>query len=210
MAKRLVISFLVAAAAFVFSFIVFNIEFIEWATWRYPHNNSMAGFAAFIYGIPVGGVFAILGFFLAFFWIGRETSTYRPRPIASAPTVPSVPPTMFCAHCGCEVDPAAWLCAICGMSLHEPGAMISTRPYARATSKNSRPDSTTDADVFDLLLLLCLCALWLALEIGLFPLGYEQSFFGYFISRNEGPLLAVLGVLFLVILWGMGVFDRRR
>jgi len=117
---------------------------------------------------------------------------------------------MFCAHCGCEVAPAAVLCAICGMSLHEPGAMISEQPYARATSKNSKPDSTTDTDVFYLLLLLCLAGLWLALEIGLIPLGDQQSFFAYFISRNKGPLLAVLGVLFLFILWGMGVFDRRR
>ena len=36
------------------SFVVFNVAYIEWAVWRYPHNNSMAGFAAFIYGIPVG------------------------------------------------------------------------------------------------------------------------------------------------------------
>jgi len=88
--------------------------------------------------------------------------------------------------------------------------MISEQPYARATSKNSKPDSTTDTDVFYLLLLLCLAGLWLALEIGLIPLGDQQSFFAYFISRNKGPLLAVLGVLFLFILWGMGVFDRRR
>jgi hypothetical protein len=35
-------------------FVIFNVLYIEWAVRRYPHNNSMAGLAAFIYGIPVG------------------------------------------------------------------------------------------------------------------------------------------------------------
>ena len=38
----------------IVSFVIFNVLYIEWAAWRYPHNNSMAGLAAFAYGIPVG------------------------------------------------------------------------------------------------------------------------------------------------------------
>ena len=45
------------------SFVVFNVLYIEWAVWRYPHNDSMAGFAAFIYGIPVAIGSGILAWF---------------------------------------------------------------------------------------------------------------------------------------------------
>jgi hypothetical protein len=63
---RLIISFTASVAAFVATFFAFNIAYIQWADWRYPHHNSMAGFAAFYYGLPVGAAFAILGFALAF------------------------------------------------------------------------------------------------------------------------------------------------
>src|SRR5271154_6043459 len=48
-------------------FKVFSIAYVDWAVWRYPHNNSMAGLAAFMYGIPVGAICGISGFCLAFF-----------------------------------------------------------------------------------------------------------------------------------------------
>jgi hypothetical protein len=50
------------------SFKVFNIAYVDWAVWRYPHNNSMADFAAFMYGIPVGAICGIASFCLVFFY----------------------------------------------------------------------------------------------------------------------------------------------
>ncbi|MGO9306947.1 MAG: hypothetical protein ACLP3R_25140 [Candidatus Korobacteraceae bacterium] len=49
-------------------FKVFRIAYVDWAVWRYPHNNSMAGFAAFMYGIPVGAISGVIGFCLVFFY----------------------------------------------------------------------------------------------------------------------------------------------
>jgi hypothetical protein len=64
--RRIGISLLVAFASFVLSFIIFNVAYIKWAVWRYPQHNSMAGFAAFIYGIPIGAACALLGAAIAF------------------------------------------------------------------------------------------------------------------------------------------------
>jgi len=57
---------LVALGSFVLSFIIFNVAYITWAVWKYPQHNSMAGFAAFIYGVPVGAACGILGAAIAF------------------------------------------------------------------------------------------------------------------------------------------------
>jgi hypothetical protein len=48
------LAFFGAAIAFPVSFLVFNVAYVYWAVKTYPHHNSMAGFAAFIYGFPVG------------------------------------------------------------------------------------------------------------------------------------------------------------
>lgn len=69
-------------------------------------------------------------------------------PIALSPTQPSNPPPMYCAECGCEVDPAAWLCATCGKSLHEPDAMTLVCPVTPATSKSTKPDLIIGAKIF--------------------------------------------------------------
>ena len=50
------------------SFKAFSIAYINWAVWRHPHNNSMAGLAAFIYGIPIGAICGIVVFCVAFFY----------------------------------------------------------------------------------------------------------------------------------------------
>ncbi|HWZ44846.1 MAG TPA: hypothetical protein VNW97_15330 [Candidatus Saccharimonadales bacterium] len=68
MTRRILISFATAALAFILIFVVFNIAYGEWAMWRYPHHNSMAGFAAFIYGFPVGAVCAGLVFIATFYY----------------------------------------------------------------------------------------------------------------------------------------------
>lgn len=64
-ALRIGIALATSIAAFVFSFVVFIICYIEWAVHRYPQNNSMAGFAAFMYGLPIAFVVAICVFVLA-------------------------------------------------------------------------------------------------------------------------------------------------
>jgi hypothetical protein len=74
MAVRIAVSLGIALVCFILSFIVFNFAYMVWAVWRYPQANSMAGLTAFMYAIPVGGIFAILSFAVAFYWIGRRTS----------------------------------------------------------------------------------------------------------------------------------------
>jgi hypothetical protein len=66
MGNRILLSLLISAAAFILSFVAFNFIYIEWAVWRYPQTNSMAGMTAFFLGFPVGAVVAILSFCFAF------------------------------------------------------------------------------------------------------------------------------------------------
>ena len=63
-ANQMIVSVFVAIAACIVGFVVFNIAYIEWAVWCYPHNNSMAGLAAFIYGIPVSLLIGLVTFTL--------------------------------------------------------------------------------------------------------------------------------------------------
>ena len=65
--RRFSSSLIAAAAAFVVGFVIENVVYIEWAVREYPHNNSMAGLAAFAYGIPVGALCAGGVFCLVFF-----------------------------------------------------------------------------------------------------------------------------------------------
>ncbi len=74
MAKRVLLSLLIAAGAFILSFVAFNFISIEWPVWRYPQANSMAGMAAFFLGFPVGASVAILSFCFVFHWLGRHVS----------------------------------------------------------------------------------------------------------------------------------------
>jgi len=50
------------------SFKVFSIAYVNWAVWRYPHNNSMAGLAAFMFGIPLGAICGVVAFCFVFFY----------------------------------------------------------------------------------------------------------------------------------------------
>jgi len=52
MARGALSAFIAMVAAF-FCFVIFNIGSILWASWRYPHNNSMAGIAGFVYGLKI-------------------------------------------------------------------------------------------------------------------------------------------------------------
>ncbi len=70
--RRFAVALVESILAFLISFIVFNICFIFWAEWRYPHNNSMAGLSAFIYGLPVGGFVAVLVFIIVFARLKRR------------------------------------------------------------------------------------------------------------------------------------------
>jgi len=94
---------------------------------------------------------------------------------------PTAPPTLYCAECGCEVDPVAWLCATCGRNLHEPGAMSSVRPFATATTKRSKLDFITGEYLFILLVGMVLAILCVLSE---FHEKYSDSFsiFGVVLS----------------------------
>jgi hypothetical protein len=71
-----------------------------------------------------------------------------------SPAQSSAPTPLFCAQCGFEADPAAWLCATCGKSLHEPGAMTSVCPGAPATSRRVRPTRAFAERIYPLLIVL--------------------------------------------------------
>jgi len=74
MGKRIGRSFGMAVLVFLVSYLIFNIAYCEWAVWRYPHNNSMAGVAAMIEGFPVGIACAVVGFVITFYRKGRSIS----------------------------------------------------------------------------------------------------------------------------------------
>jgi uncharacterized membrane protein YvbJ len=90
-------------------------------------------------------------------------------PISLAPIQPSAPPPVYCAECGCEVNPAAWLCATCGKNLHEPDATTSMRPYAPATSKNIKPDQIIGEYLFAILVCVLLIILLIASKMHRHP-----------------------------------------
>jgi hypothetical protein len=71
----------------------------------------------------------------------------------NSPIQLSDPMPVYCTECGCEVDPAAWLCATCGKNLHEPDAMTTTPLIAPVTSKRSKPDFIIGAEIFAILLI---------------------------------------------------------
>jgi hypothetical protein len=108
---------------------------------------------------------------------------------------PSARPPVYCAECGCEVDPSATLCAICGKPLHEPGAMTSTRLDAPATSRNVKHNVMIGAQIFAALVLVLFFVLDFGLRSGLIP------------DKNPGhpfgsPSVVLLALL-LMILWAL-------
>ena len=88
MAGRIVASMGVAVIAFIAGFVAFNIAYIVWAVRRYPHHNSMAGVAGFVYGLPVGAVSAALSFAIAFYIIGQNRKLRKMFGV-SEPEVPN-------------------------------------------------------------------------------------------------------------------------
>lgn len=103
--------------------------------------------------------------------------------------MPSGRSPIYCAECGCEVDPTAWLCANCGKNLHEPDAMTSTRPYAPVTSKNSKPDFILGAEIFSILLIVVFYVLDIGLQMNLIP------------AKSPGHPLSSFSVVFLVVIF---------
>ena len=67
-----------AVIAFPVSFVIFNVAFIYWAVQTYPHTNSMAGFAAFIYGFPVGLACSLVAFAVGL-PVSRREGEQRPE-----------------------------------------------------------------------------------------------------------------------------------
>jgi hypothetical protein len=96
-------------------------------------------------------------------------------PIAHEPIRPSPATPMFCAECGCEVDPVAWQCATCGSALHEPDAMTSTSPYKSATTKNSQPAFMVGSEIFSILMIVGFVILHIGLRSQLIPEAYSRQ-----------------------------------
>lgn len=67
-----------AVIAFPVSFVIFNVAFIYWAVRTYPHNSSMAGLAAFIYGFPVGLACSLVTFVVVLV-VSTRKGEHRPE-----------------------------------------------------------------------------------------------------------------------------------
>jgi hypothetical protein len=63
-ARTVIYAILAGFATLVVTFILTNVLYIEWADWRYPETNSMAGMSAFVLGIIVAPVCAVVSFAL--------------------------------------------------------------------------------------------------------------------------------------------------
>ena len=48
----------------VVSFLATNVAYLKWAVWRYPKANSMAGMSAFMLGLEIAPVCALISFLL--------------------------------------------------------------------------------------------------------------------------------------------------
>jgi hypothetical protein len=116
--------------------------------------------------------------------------------------LPPVYPPMYCSSCGCEVDPAAWLCATCGRNVHEAGATTPTRPFAPATSKNNKPDRYIEARIFGTILVVGFWTLYEGLKWDWIPRNSPGHLYGWAVTT--------FWVAFLIILWADGFFERRR
>jgi hypothetical protein len=118
----------------------------------------------------------------------------------SPPIQPASPPPVFCAECGCEVDPAAWQCATCGRSLHVPDAMTSTRPYPIGPPQKSQPAYNLAGRIFGI-----------AVFVGFWVL-YEGTRWSHspaiHAKHLEWPLRGLFVLLLLILLWADGIFDR--
>ena len=88
---------------------------------------------------------------------------------------------------------AASLCADCGKSLHDPGAITLTRPFAPATSRNSKQVRGTFEKLFPALLALAFVVVYEAADPK-HPLGWG---------------LVLPAVAFLLYLWADGSLDKR-
>jgi hypothetical protein len=111
------------------------------------------------------------------------------------PIEPSDPPPVYCTECGCEVDPAAWLCATCGKKLHEPDAMTSTPLITPVTSKKSKPDIIRGAQIFVILLIVVFFILDIGFRIHLIP--------AWIPGHPFGSPAAIYLVLLGIILWAV-------
>ncbi len=86
--------------------------------------------------------------------------------LGSPPIQPSAPPPVYCAECGCEVDPDAWLCANCGSKLHVAGALKSTSSYTSAIPANSIHTHGKARAIYRFFLYLGCFAMYVALTWG--------------------------------------------
>ncbi|MGA3370740.1 MAG: hypothetical protein ABSC48_03155 [Terracidiphilus sp.] len=111
------------------------------------------------------------------------------------PIQPSPSPPVYCTECGCEVYPPAWLCATCGKALHEPGAMTTSCPYARPTSKNSKPDRILGARIFAILVVVLFFILDIVKDSDWIPHGNSRQDFGLGVMS----LLIVIAFFWVVL-----------
>lgn len=132
---------------------------------------------------------------------------------------------MYCKECGCEVDLAAWNCANCGANLHDGFGAATSIPsnragvlvesaHAREWQEGLRARATHV--LTKLVAVLGLFVFVFLIERYLFPDEIRSGHrpFDNLPSGTSGhPNLfrwLVLGIGIPLLLWLLGIFDRRR
>jgi uncharacterized membrane protein len=57
---------LTGAATLVVAFVLTNVVYMEWASWRYPQTSPMSGMCAFVLAIFVAPLCALIGVIFVF------------------------------------------------------------------------------------------------------------------------------------------------
>jgi uncharacterized oligopeptide transporter (OPT) family protein len=70
--KHVIYALLTGAGTLVVSFVITNVAYMAWAEWRYPQTSSMAGISAFVFGLMVAPICALIAFGLVLYWTGRK------------------------------------------------------------------------------------------------------------------------------------------
>lgn len=73
--ERFTVAVLVAIATLVISFFLTNVLYIQWAVWRYPEANSMAGMSAFVLGLMVAPIWAMIAGGLVLWWPRKNSNS---------------------------------------------------------------------------------------------------------------------------------------
>jgi uncharacterized oligopeptide transporter (OPT) family protein len=70
--RHVILAIVVPFATLVISFILTNVAYMLWADWRYPQTSSMAGLSAFVLGLWVAPICALISGIIVMRWISKK------------------------------------------------------------------------------------------------------------------------------------------